>query len=614
MTEEQRSRLGGLCCGVLAGLAVLLSFPFAQMGFMDDWSYIRTAYDFARTGHFLYNGWATAMLGWQIVWSAPFLKTFGYTFSVPRLSMLPFAVGCGWLLHAILRRSGISNRNAVFGSLTFCLSPVFVPLAASYMSDVGALFVILLCMYLCQRALEAKSDRAAILWLSAATLTNVAGGTERQIVWLGALVLVPSTAWLMRKRRGVIPAAAVLWVASVVAIFFCTHWFYQQPYSVPEKLFYPPPQDASKPLATLILDRLRYGFVLVKIAFLPVVLLQALLCLLLIVLPVLIAWLVEARAFSRRAKIVLGAGALATIIVYSILTVRGAPEGWFMPWLYHVLRTEAIARKSWDMLGQRPIVLPLPVQAALSSLVVITGVAFAQWLFAVRRKPVEFEPAGKSWTTRWKTLLWLYLPYLIGYVLLLCPRGLRFYIFDRYLLGIMPVILLYLLKLYEERLGKTLPALCYVTLVVFALYGIAATHDLFALNRARVIAVNDVRSRGVPESAVQAGFEYDGWSEIDEAGYINESKMTNPPHAYHVNLADLRRPGDCRLGFDAYTPALHPKYMVVLTPMWCLEASGFQPVDFRAWLPPFSRRIYIQKVPEQMQDLEPVAGIDSLKK
>ena len=41
------------------------------MGLIDDFSYVRTAFLFARTGHYVYNGWTTAMLGAQIVWAAP---------------------------------------------------------------------------------------------------------------------------------------------------------------------------------------------------------------------------------------------------------------------------------------------------------------------------------------------------------------------------------------------------------------------------------------------------------------------------------------------------------------------------------------------------------------
>ena len=174
------------------------------MGFQDDWSYIRTALEFARTGHFVYNGWATAMLGWIIPWSALFIKVFGFSFTLVRFSMLPVTMACVYLFHANLVRFGIRDRNAVLGALTLGLSPIFLPMAASYMTDVAGLFVIVLCLYLCQRAVVARSDRAVVLWLCCATVSNVVGGTVRQISWLGALVMVP-------RRYGCCESDMVSW-------------------------------------------------------------------------------------------------------------------------------------------------------------------------------------------------------------------------------------------------------------------------------------------------------------------------------------------------------------------------------------------------------------------
>lgn len=602
MTEDRVSKFSGLVCGMLTGFAVLLSLPFADMGFIDDWSYVRTAYAFARTGHFIYNGWATAMLGWQIVWSAPFLKLFGYSFTVARLSMLPFAIGCGWILHAILRRSNISNRNAVFGSLAFCLSPLFIPLAASYMSDVGGIFVILLCIYLCLRALAAQSDRAAIAWLFWASVTNLIGGTERQIIWLGALVMVPSTAWLLRKGRGIFAVASFLWLISVAFIFASIHWFYSLPYSVPEKLIvHPQTQDPSASTVTIVLQKLQLSYLLPKTAFLSILLLKTFLCLQLLILPVLVAWIVAARKFGRTVQIGFGILAMLLCSIAWILKAQSKFEVWLMPWLSHVLYSEGISSITWDMLGRRPVSLSIPARIALSIVVIVSMAAFAKWLLvAMPPRTVENQASNKTYS--WHTLAVLYLPYCASYLILLVPRGLHFYIFDRYLLGILPIAIIYLLRLYEERIGSSLPVLSYVTLFLFALYGICATHDLFALNRARVAAVNIVRSFGVAENAVQAGFEYDGWTEIDEAHYVNESKIVNPANAYHPNNQSLRRPANCRLGFDAYTPALHPQYIVVLSPIWCLQQSRFAPVSYSGWLPPFTRRIYIQQVPKAMQD------------
>ena len=71
---------------MLVLIAILSCHPFVEMGLIDDFSYVRTALLFARTGHFVYNGWTTAMLGAQIVWAAPFIKLLGYSFFATRVS------------------------------------------------------------------------------------------------------------------------------------------------------------------------------------------------------------------------------------------------------------------------------------------------------------------------------------------------------------------------------------------------------------------------------------------------------------------------------------------------------------------------------------------------
>ena len=158
-----------MLCALLTGLAVIAAYPVVEMGVIDDWSYTRTALDLVRTGHVVYNGWATAMLGWQIVWAALFIKLIGYSMLVVRMSTLPLAMGCAVLMFSVSARCGLNWRNAFLATCTVVLSPAFVPIAASYMTDVPGLFSILLCLYLCLRALGTKTEGSAIAWLAAAT-------------------------------------------------------------------------------------------------------------------------------------------------------------------------------------------------------------------------------------------------------------------------------------------------------------------------------------------------------------------------------------------------------------------------------------------------------------
>jgi hypothetical protein len=226
MIENGKTVRNGLICCLIFAACFWTAWPIAEMGFDDDWSYIKTAQVFAHTGHFVYNGWAAAMLGWQIPWGALFIWLFGFSFTAVKLSTFPLALATLLLFDAIQIRFGINARNAMFGTLTLGLSPMFMPLAASYMTDIPGLFVILLCLYCCQRAVSSNDNARIITWLCFAAGCSAVGGTARQIAWLGALVMVPSVGWLLRKRQSVVVSVVVLWVASISSVLY---WLLRDP-------------------------------------------------------------------------------------------------------------------------------------------------------------------------------------------------------------------------------------------------------------------------------------------------------------------------------------------------------------------------------------------------
>lgn len=578
MTNGRRpisSSRNGILCSLLVFVCVFATYPVAEMGLMDDWSYIHTALVFAQTGHVVYNGWATAMLGWTIPWGALFIRLFGFSFTTVRLSTLPLALGSAFLFHASLRRFGVNPRNAVIGTLTLGLSPLFVPLAASYMTDVAGLLCILLCLYLCQRATSAHTDLGSALWLLLAASSNVVGGTVRQIVWLGTLVMVPSTAWLLRKRRGVPLVAVFAWLASLGAIWIWSRWFHQQPYALEEKI-------DQGPLRILMLGHM------------AVELVKAFLCLSLLVLPILIAWVPGWGNLSRTARI-------RTTCLFIVLLCAAVAFGhWgtldhrIMPWLGHVIGTLSIVPNTGEMLGTRPVTLNLPWRVALSLLVILS---FAMFLEQIVTKPWRARPRADQPSEQLRQAVWILGPFAIGYVAFLLPRAIYFFIFDRYLLELLPVAITLLCLTYQRWVRERLSVWCTVMLVVSALYAVAGTHDWFALNRARVAAIAEIEKTGVPTNAIQGGYDYDGWTQIEVAGHINDPRIISPLQAYKPNLVPIDLPDACRLDFAPYTPAVQPKYFVVFSLMPCLQRSAYHPVTYRSWLPPFHRTIFIQETP-----------------
>lgn len=556
----------GILCVLLVGLCVLAIHPVLDAACGDDFSYVKTALDFERTGKFVYNGWAAPISGWLIPWGALFVKLFGFSFDILRISIFPIAAATIVLFHQILRRFGINSQNAVFGTLAVGLSPIFLFPATMYQTDVPGLFVTLLCIYMCQRAVAAQTDRRALAWLISAALVNIGGGTVRQTAWLGVLVIVPSTAWLLRKRRGAILTGTLMWLFGVVAILACLHWFNQQPYSLREQI-------VPWPVGPRDLRHMTYQMT------------KTFLCLILVILPVSIAWITTARRLSRSAKWRFALAILLSILVAVHFYKAGTADTWAEPWLIPTLDYTAFG------------VAPLWVRAVISFLVVTLAVLLAEQLVQ--------ESSGSGDTDQpsgWGHVAWILGPFTLSYLLLLVPRATLQMVQDRYLLGIAPFAIIVLLKLYQERVNRTLPVVSFIVLVVIAVISVGYVHDFFAASRALTNVVATVEKSGIPRDDLQAGTDIesgwaqDGWVQIEEGGHINDAHIKVPVGAYKPYVPDARIPPECQNYLASRMPAIHPEYFVVRKPKSCFAPTTFPVIHYKTWFPPFHRAIYVEKL------------------
>jgi 4-amino-4-deoxy-L-arabinose transferase-like glycosyltransferase len=509
------------------------------------------------------------MLGWQVYWGALVIKLFGFSFLVLRLSTAPFAAGCAVLLFSICSRLGLNSRNALLGTLTVVLSPIFIPLAASFMTDVPALFWIFLALYCCLRALPAPGMGSAIWWLTLGSLASLIGGTGRQTDWLGVLVMVPATAWLIRSNKGIWQASLALWLTSISAILLCTAWFRHQPYSVPENM------------TGFHINRamfLALGHNMTVIFFSTV----------LFCLPGLVGYLPTLRTMPP--KRLLPLVAVLAVVLYLGL---GRRLNVFAPWMMGVV-TSTTVDSDFDGLGLHPTVLTMPVRVVITVFMGTVLYAFLQ--FVLTKPQVSATKQSLSYTS-WRSLFVLLGPFTLAYLALLVPRAgskgvLGITVFDRYLLPLLPVAIILALRLYQEQIQPHAPAFAFVTLAAFSFFAIANTHDYFASERARLAAATELTSAGVPRTAIEASMEYVGWTELQANGHLNDSRIQVPSNAYHATSSNLT--GECWFWFADHTPSIHPKYFVVTNPLSCLAPPAMPPVSYRAWLPPFHRQMFIQ--------------------
>ena len=540
------------------------------MGLIDDFSYVRTAFLFVQTGHFVYNGWTTAMLGAQIVWAAPFIKLLGYSFFAARVSTIVMAVLTVLLTHAVLLRAGLDRWHAIFGTLTVGLAPLFIAMSVTFMTDISGLFAIVGGIYCCLRALESSTTRGILMWLAAAVVAGLLGGTARQLPWLIALVMMPSTAWILRKRRGVLAGAAVLWIVSIASILACLWWFKHQPFYVPEPLL-------EKPIGLRSLRELAGTMF------------ALLLCFMLVLMPALASGLQQLKTLRAKHWLALIAMSLAAVWICRFITFHWAEKG-LLPWTGDILDKLGVFDypNAWQ-LGVLPFLFNTTERAIGSFLVLFTTAVFC---FVTSRPGPKPENAPEN-RPSWSILMQLLVPFAVAYVLLMMPRGLWMQLLDRYLLPLMPIALIFLLRVHQEQFSSKVPAISWITLAIFSAFGILGTHDWVANHRARLAAVHQVEAAGIPAAQIEAGYEFDGTTQIDLRGVVFDPRVTYPAWIGVSPYRPAGLPPHCKDLFNEHTPAIHPQIFLAYQQLPCLEPSRFGEMSYRTWLPPFQRSILI---------------------
>ena len=563
----RRFRIHAIFCALAVLLCELISHPFAEMGISDDGPYVVMVHTLATTGHILYTGWAAPMLVWQLIFAAAFVKLFGFSYSVVRMSTILIASVMAFVLQRILVRANISERNATLGTLTLVLSPLYLVLSATFLTDITGLFAIVICLYGCLRALQSATDRSAITWLVFAVITNAIFGTSRQIAWLGILVMLPSTLWLLRSRRRVIIAGAAATLAGILFIVVCLQWLKHQPYSIPERLL----PDVF-PVAHTIGE---FVHTLLDVPFL--------------LLPLFALFLPQVRKSRPRIQVMIAAISLVYLL-FAIHLRTSHPD--------FLLEPTAGARGGWvgihgihegtDLLGEPPIFLPTGLQIVIT-IISIGGLLGLLASFTRSRASELSTPVSPYPSVSWKQLAILLAPYTATYTLLLIPRATNL-LFDRYMLGPLVILVLYLVRYYQDTISPRIPVAGVLLVAIMAVFGVVLTHNTFAFYRARVALAAELHSAGIPDTSVDNGWEHNFDVELQHSDHINFPTIVVPAHAYV--LTPPPPPNTCKVFWYDYTPHIHALFGVSFDPSSCYGPAPFAPVHYSRWLARTSGTLY----------------------
>ena len=183
---------------VLFLVQVLLVPPFGNFPLNDDWTAALSVQAFVEHGEIYYPSWLSAMSHVPILYGILATKLFGFSFVVLRVGTLLLSLASAMVLYAVLRRMRVVESEAVMLTGLLCVNPLYMSVSYTFLSDIPALFLLVLSVYCFVRAAK---ERPNTLLLLLAALVSVVGFFTRQvnILWLAAMGSVVAK-WVWDKR------------------------------------------------------------------------------------------------------------------------------------------------------------------------------------------------------------------------------------------------------------------------------------------------------------------------------------------------------------------------------------------------------------------------------
>lgn len=550
-----------LICFSCIAVAIAATIPLVEMAINDDFSYTRVALNAAQTGRLIYSGWGSPTVGLQAYWAALFIKIFGFSFQIVRLSALPFTFGCAAILLSLFKRAGLSPLTALFAVLTVMLSPVAIPLEPTFMTDITSLFFVLLTIWCADHAVHSGHEGDWYRWLFATALAGLAGTTIRQSVALALVVTLPFVAWrAARRSHAVIAILALLISAGCVAAL--NVWYQAQPYGVPLPLI---------DKANFKGYRMAVYNAMANVIQVP-----------LFVLPAMFLTVAEWRKFSRSVRAALlsvGLGA-AGFLWYVWRSRPYIPKIPFGHLGGNMVTQWGLLGANVEILGDKPVVLRTRFQIAIIAVTISFSVAIAFWIVELFRRRRSVVPP-KTFTREYSAFVLLGL-YACAYIPLVVLRSYVAVSFDRYLIPILPAAVLGICLLPGVRLRTPGPA-AWALLAGGCFFGVGIAHDYFSESRGRSTAVESLLRAGIPRTSISAGLEYDMWTQMENSSHINDPMIVNPADAF-VPVDNSSGPIQPSVWFWKFAPVIKPRFILVLSPQRGLSDSGLPPITFSRWL------------------------------
>lgn len=486
-------------------LSILIVNPTGDFPLNDDWAYAISIKHWLETGYFKLFDWGEMSLVAHIGWGYLFSTIFGFSFTVLRWSTLIFSLFGLFGIFKLVNHLNGSNTFAWLAVLLTFYNPIYFSLSFSFMTDVPFM-ALMLWSFIYLLKFDQTESRIDLLF---ALLFCIWALLIRQLAlvlpvsWFFARIISRKNNW----RVTLLPIAVLL-ASYFIYTFSMKHFgLLQERYNDKLGLIMSTISDPD-----LKLLRNVPGYLFVIMAYLGFLLAPF-----------------HAQYFNKKPNWLFLAG-LYTFIITGLLI--------------YLDKTIPCLDNVWIDFGVGPTTLfdyynnftssPDPRAPKVLWIVVSAIGVFCSFVWFEKLKLwwIDFrtnkQPNFKNTFALTSIIIYVSPFLLVG-------------IYDRYLICLIPFVLVLLMQ--KENIIKILKfkTLSFVFVAILAIFSLFATHDYISWNRVRWQVLGDLQKTGIPITQIQGGAEFSTWNMFDEKDLkwykkiTGEYKLTfSPLENHHV--------------------------------------------------------------------------------
>lgn len=505
MTKKQKNILFLILIVLLFVGQFFFISPIGEFALNDDWVHTDSIKHWADTGNFRLMPYAGPTFYVPILYGTALTKIFGFSFSLLRISTLSITICLLLTVYYLLLKLTSKPALAFCSTLLLWLNPIFYNLSFTFMTDIPALFFLIISIYFYYQAFLWKKPKY-IFWGS---VFAIIGFYTRQtnILILGAAGLVAL------KEIKKFKFHHLIWSFGIPLAIGGAIYSYLTIYQLL-------PESTNSHFIEGVGRTL--GHIKWWLWYIPMYLG-------LFTLPLSAGWFIKNKRHWKNKKLWI----ICSAIVGLAILIR---QIWHLqfPYIGNTISIYGLGSIKNTIAGNPQLLASSWVWGILT-LVTSLGLSLGIYIL-LQKKEKGHQPINFL--------------YLFG-ILYLIPL-LVFESFDRYLLPLLVVVIIALLQKIKTQKFSYITAI--ILIIPCALYSVSQTDHYLKWNKVRWELANSVLNKGIPANQIDGGYEWDGWNDYWSSNLSGNKKGTkiDPWWIYHIFTNNTREYIISFTAFDNY--------------------------------------------------------------